>query len=234
MEGPRCFWLLSQTGTLRPCLSGDSPPLRSEIDEQVEFLGLRIADDPSMAVIYLVERFLDPEASGERSRRLALYAVRSVVEELLAALAPLTVFQDEHDNIVAITLSPGSAFVQAIAEIESRVSQSLAHGVIVASKHVAGGLAGVPEAYETLAAEIARKASFGSFVVLAQGYIDARYADPDLSLVDGEEVELAIRALAVSDETAAAQGVEAALEDQDHAFRHPCLGAVLPSRQTWK
>jgi two-component system response regulator YesN len=105
-----------------------------------------------------------------------------VVEELLAALAPLTVFQDEHDNIVAITSSPGSAFVQAIAEIESRVSQSLAHGVIVASKHVAGGLAGVPEAYETLAAEIARKASFGSFVVLAQGYIDAHYADPDLSL----------------------------------------------------
>jgi two-component system response regulator YesN len=155
---------------------------RSEIDEQVEFLELRIADDPSMAVIHLVERFLAPEASGERSRRLALYAVRSVVEELLAGLVPLVVFQDEHDNIVAISSSPGSAWGQAIAAIESRVSQSLAHGVIVASKHVAGGLAGVPEAYETLAAEIARKASFGSFVVLAQGYIDAHYADPDLSL----------------------------------------------------
>ena len=48
-------------------------------------------------------------------------------------------------------------------------------------------------------------------------------------VVDGEEVELAIRALAVSDETAAAQGVEAALEDQGRAFRRPCLGAVLPS-----
>jgi two-component system response regulator YesN len=155
---------------------------RSEIDEQVEFLGLRVADNPSMAVIHLVERVLAPEASGERSRRLALYAVRSVVEELLGAFAPLTVFQDEHDNIVAITASPGSAWGQAISAIESRVSQSLAHGVIVASRHVAGGFAGVPEAYETLAAEIARKASFGSFVVLAQGYIDAHYADPDLSL----------------------------------------------------
>jgi len=35
-------------------------------------------------------------------------------------------------------------------------------------------------------------------------------------VMDGEEVELAIR-------------VETALEDQGRAFRHPCLGAVLPS-----
>jgi hypothetical protein len=35
-------------------------------------------------------------------------------------------------------------------------------------------------------------------------------------VMDGEEVELAIR-------------VEAALEDEGRALRHPCLGAVLPS-----
>ena len=60
-------------------------PLPLEIAEQALFLGRADLRTAAMAVIHVVERALATAPSEERERRLALYAVRSAVEEALAS-----------------------------------------------------------------------------------------------------------------------------------------------------
>jgi two-component system response regulator YesN len=156
---------------------------RSEIDEQAGFLELSLQGPLSMAVIHVVERFPSSDPAEEKDRRLAIFAVRTVVEEMLRDAPLLAVFQDERENIVAIAgTKGGQAWMESISRIESRVTRSLAHALIVAGKQVPGGAEGIPETYDALAAEIGRKASFATFVVLAQSYIDAHSREADLSL----------------------------------------------------
>jgi two-component system response regulator YesN len=163
---------------------------RSEIEERTAFLGIGIPAECSMAVVHVVERFLGVDPAKEKDRRLVHFAVQKVVEEAFHEFAPLVVFQDEHDNIVAITASTGGPdWVEAFSRMESDVSRSLSLSVVVAQKPIPEGSAGIPDAYEALTAEVARKSSYRTFVVLAQEFIDTHYAQPELSL---EEVATAV------------------------------------------
>jgi two-component system response regulator YesN len=162
---------------------------RSEIEEQRAFLDVQTGDHLAMAVIHVVERFLPAAPPGEKDRRLALLAVRTVVEDALRSFAPLWVFQDDQEDIVALACSAeGPAWVEAIAAIESRASDSLAHALVIAHGTIPAAERGMTDAYEALSAEVANKSSHRSFVVLAQSYIDGHYGEPDLSL---EEVAAA-------------------------------------------
>ena len=162
---------------------------RSEIEEQRAFLGVETGDHLAIAVVHVVERFLAAAPPGEKDRRLALFTVRTVVEEALKGFSPLWVFQDARDDIVAIACSPGGpAWVEAIADIESRASDTLAHALIIAHATIPTAEKGITDAYEALSAEIASKGSHRTFVVLAQSYIDGHYGEPELSL---EEVAAA-------------------------------------------
>ena len=161
----------------------------SEIEEQRAFLGVQTGDHLAIAVIHVVERFLAAAPAGEKDRRLALLAVRRVVEEVFRAFAPLWVFQDDQDDIVAIACPPGGpAWVEAVAEIESRVTESLAHAIVIAHAAISDAPRALPETYEALTAKVADTSSHRAFVVLSQSYIDAHYGEPNLSL---EEVAAA-------------------------------------------
>ena len=138
-----------------------------------------------MAVIHVVERFLASAPSGEKDRRLALYAVRTVTEDLFRGFAPLWVFPDERDDIVALACSSGGpAWLEAISGIESRASATLSGTLVIAHAMVPGAETGISDTYEALSAEIADKSSHRSFVVLAQTYIDSHFGEPHLSLED--------------------------------------------------
>ncbi|MCX7032245.1 MAG: response regulator, partial [Spirochaetes bacterium] len=73
-----------------------------EITEQARFLGMETSGQLAMAVIHVVERAVATAHFEERERRLALYAVRAVVEETFGEFTPLWVFLDDHDNIVVL------------------------------------------------------------------------------------------------------------------------------------
>ena len=162
---------------------------RSEIEEQRAFLGVQTGAHLAMAVVHVVERFLPAAPPGEKDRRLALLAVRTVVEDALRSFAPLWVFQDDQDDIVALACcSGGPPWVEAIAAIESRASDSLAHVLVIAHGVIPTAERGMTDAYEALSAEVANKSSHRAFVVVAQSYIDCHYGEPDLSL---EEVAAA-------------------------------------------
>ena len=82
----------------------------------------------------------------------------------------------------------GPAWVEAIADIESRASDTLAHALIIAHATIPAPEKRVTDTYEALSSEIASKGSHRTFVVLAQSYIDGHYGEPELSL---EEVAAA-------------------------------------------
>jgi two-component system response regulator YesN len=152
---------------------------RSEIEEQAAFLGVGTGDAVGMAIVHVAERSLPPAPSGERERHLALLAVRSLVEEALKDFPPLWVFMDDQDDIVAIAGSTGGQeWVDAMGKIQSGISESVA----VVHATVPDGKAAIPEVYESLTAEIAGMGSHRAFVARAQGYIDAHYGEPALSL----------------------------------------------------
>jgi two-component system, response regulator YesN len=161
----------------------------SEIQEQRAFLGVETGGTIAMAMVHVVERFLAAAPAEEKDRRLALFTVRTIVEESLKGFPPLWVFQDTRDNIVAIACSPGGpAWVEAIGDIENRAGDTLAHAMIIAHATIPAAERGIPDTYDALSAEIAGKGSHRTFVVLAQSYIDGHYGEAELSL---EEVAAA-------------------------------------------
>jgi two-component system response regulator YesN len=162
---------------------------RTETREQSAFLGIDVGARPGMAVIHVVERPLAPDG-GERGRRLLLMTVRRVAEECFAALRPLWVFQDEHDNIVVISSGSGGAdWVGALERTVQEVTGALGHVLLAAQRTVPEGDDAVAETYEALTAEVRGRGGHGGHVQLAQDYVDAHYAEPDLSL---EEVASAV------------------------------------------
>ncbi|MGO9309285.1 MAG: response regulator [Spirochaetia bacterium] len=154
-----------------------------EIAEQARFLGMELTGRLAMAVFHVVERTIATAQPEERERRLALYAVCSVVEESFGEFAPRWVFLDDRDDIVVLAHSGGGAdWVKAAAGIEARVVPSLCQALLVAPAAVEEAHQGVPEAYEALSAEVSAKGSHRGLVVTAQRYIDAHFGEPTLSL----------------------------------------------------
>ena len=154
-----------------------------EIEEQSRFLGITKCEQYSMALIHVVERPVLIEPSKEKERKLALLAVRKIVEEEFQPFKPLSIFQDENENIVVFgACTRGTDWVETISLIEDRVSRYLSELLVVSQKQAAGGAEDVPEAYELLISEIASKSSRDKFVVLTQNFLDAHFADPDLTL----------------------------------------------------
>ncbi len=90
---------------LRDWVRGRLSPL--EMAEQAQFLDVQTSGPAALAVIHVVDRAIATAPSEERERRLALYAVRSVVEETFAGFTPLWVFNDERDDIVVLCACAG-------------------------------------------------------------------------------------------------------------------------------
>jgi two-component system, response regulator YesN len=156
---------------------------RTETDEQAAFLGVRIAESQSMALIHAVEHFPHSELPRERDRRLTLLAVQGIVTEVMRALSMVAAFSDENGDIVCLAeCSNDTAWGAALATVESRVAETLSLALVVAHAAVGGGMQGIADTYETLEAEIARKNGNSGIVVQAQNYIDAHYSKPELSL----------------------------------------------------
>jgi len=165
---------------------------RSEIQEQAAFLGVLTDGYRVISLIHIMERMAAAQLPREKDRRIELFAVRRIVEEVFKDFPPVAVFLDEQDDVVALTGSlPGPAWARAVQTLESRAAGSIAHSLIVAYGPITEGTDSVAEIYEGLTAEVARRSGHRSFVLLAQNYIDAHYGEPELTL---EQVASAVQA----------------------------------------
>ena len=152
-----------------------------EISEQERFLGVRTTGPLAMALVHVVDRTLPTAAPQERERRLALYAIRSALDEIFCAFSPRWILGDGDNVVVLAGCVGGKEWEETAARIESRVVPSLCPAVIVSHAAVADA-AGAPEAYESMSSEVAERGSHRTLVTVAQGYIDSHYAEPTLSL----------------------------------------------------
>jgi two-component system response regulator YesN len=155
----------------------------TEIEEQAAFLSVPICRKYGVLVIHVSERYLQTGHSTEKDRKLALFAARSLVSEAFENGAPFSVFIDDNENIVTIAdCVDAKAWTDRLERIESRATQSLSHALVMVHKQADSGPLTVAETYETLTAELSRRSSYRSFVLLAQSYIDGHYREPDLNL----------------------------------------------------
>jgi two-component system, response regulator YesN len=171
---------------LRDCAAGRLS--RTEIEEQLVFLGLEVGANAGIVAVHVAERLL----GQEEDRQLTVLAVKKLLEEALSDFRPLWVFSGDRLEVLALGhAAPGVGWAEAPARIEGRARQSLARALIVAWRPLRGGIESLAEVYDEAMADIAAAVHHGSFVLLAQNYVEAHIGDPDLSLEEvAESVEI--------------------------------------------
>jgi two-component system, response regulator YesN len=164
---------------------------RTEVLEGLSFLQIDVASRATLFATRFAERAGPGSASADRSRRLALVAIRTVIEE---ALSPGGAYVFEDDTETVFALAPSVAeedLIRLVEGIERRSAEQVFQVPSLATRTVPELLSGFCEAYDELCAELADGDSCEAFVVLARNYVDKHYWNPELCLEDAS-VELQI------------------------------------------
>jgi len=164
---------------------------RTEVLEGLSFLQISLASPATLFAARFAERAGPGSASADRGRRMALVAIRTVIEESFSP-GGAYVFEDDTETVFA--LAPGlgeDELLRLVEEIERRAAEQVAQVPSLATRIVPELLSGFCEAYEELCAELADGENCEAFVVLARNYIDKHYWNPELCLEDAA-IELQI------------------------------------------
>lgn len=154
-----------------------------EVMEQLEFLKLKLPDNPGLIVIRTLERLNRESPPGARDRHIEVLAVRSLVERELEPFAPALLFQDAKDQIVAIAaMDPPAAWAILPERLTQTAEACLTQPLAIARAPIARINASLPGVYDALCEQIARSAGLTPAVQQARQYIDTHYAESDLSL----------------------------------------------------
>lgn len=154
-----------------------------EVEEQLKFFGIVFEDKFGMIVIKAVERISISESLKEWDRKLLLFAVQNIVEELLLEHRPNIVFGDNKDNIVAITGIRGMNDWVALGDrIKEAVEKYLKQVLLVSQDLVRGGIFSIPSVYEKLVRETLEKSNCTPIVIMAKKYVEDNYFKEELSL----------------------------------------------------
>lgn len=156
---------------------------RVELEAQLAFFGIPLDCSPGIIVVHMFERFAGSDVRAAREWHLVQYAVRGLVEESLAVLEPLIVFQDGFDNLVAITRrSSGIRWLEAAERIRARATPSLVQAILIEQDAVDDGPASVPEVYDRLLERIAAGTKISSLALKVQGVLESGYQRAGLGL----------------------------------------------------
>ena len=156
---------------------------KSEIDEQLDFLGLTIGQISGMVMAHLVERAGGAPLLPERDRAVALLALRNIVEETLRDLSPICVFQDGYDNIVALCNSArGETWLDSLPRIREKAANANIQALVLVQSTITGGTPLVPEVYESLIAEVATQSENSPIAQRVHAFLEGNYFRDNLSL----------------------------------------------------
>ncbi|HOX31634.1 MAG TPA: response regulator [Spirochaetales bacterium] len=156
---------------------------RTEVLEGLSFLRIELSSPSTLVAARFPERSPSGSAGGERSRRLALVALRTLLEEALPA--GTYVFEDETETLLALAPAlPEARLADAAGEVERRAGEQVFQSPSVATRAVPDPAAGICDAYDELRAELADGDNCEAFVVLARNYVDKHYWNPELCLED--------------------------------------------------
>ncbi|HOV39607.1 MAG TPA: response regulator [Spirochaetales bacterium] len=180
--------LLEHLGALREVFIRDwlSGKLsNTEIEEYSQFLSLTLPWSVFILAIRLEDRTAMGNSFQSGYRRLLLYAVKSILEDIFGSTALVVI--DEKDNVLALLdYSKDEEIKQRIPKIEAAVYEAthLTPIIIQKSFHPSNGSSfqTIQEAYEAVLSELENSSHLRTFVLLAQSYIEKNYPYPELSL----------------------------------------------------
>jgi len=157
---------------------------KTELTEGLSFLRIALGSSVTLIAARFAER-AGPDAPGlDHGRRLALVAMRTVMEEAFPKVEAY-VFEDDTETVLA--LAPGMATEELIeleGRIERRATEQMYQVPSLATRIVPDPLGGLCDAYEEICAELADGGNCEAFVVLARNYVDKHYWNPEICLED--------------------------------------------------
>ncbi len=156
-----------------------------EVKEQLDFLRLALPDSPGLLVVRPLERLGREAPAGARDRHIQLLALYSLLERELEPLAPVILFQDSKEQVVAIA-GAGTGCAAAWATLPERLSREaescLGQTIALARMPVTRIETSLAADYDALCEQISRDTGLTPTVKMARQYIDVHYAEPELSL----------------------------------------------------
>ncbi|KIL38448.1 hypothetical protein SD70_26425 [Gordoniibacillus kamchatkensis] len=161
-----------------------------EIREQLGYLQVALDSPFCVVLIKVLDRIRRNEGNPrEWDRRLLLFAVQNVAEDVVRQRGAGFVFADRSDHIIVISAEacPGEG-VDIGAAIASAVEAYLKITVIALYRDGIGDVAQAPLAYRELLQAAAEESRATPIVVLAKKYIRDHYHKEDLTLKDVADV----------------------------------------------
>jgi two-component system response regulator YesN len=157
---------------------------RTEVLEGLSFLRIDLSESATLFAARFAERAGPGGPGGDKGRRLALVAMRTVLEESFPS-GEAYVFEDDTETILALTRGyEPEELISLVEGIERRSADQVYQVPSIATRTVIEPHTGLCDAYEELCAELADGGNCEAFVVLARNYIDKHYWNPDLCLED--------------------------------------------------
>jgi len=157
---------------------------KTEILEGLSFLQIEITSPSTLLAARFTERAAHGGPAGDKGRRLALVALRTVVEQSLPRGAAY-IFEDDTETVLA--LAPGLSEDEStrfVETIERQTAEQIFLVPSLATRSIPVALVDLCDAYEELCAELADGGNCEAFVVLARNFVDKHYWNPELCLED--------------------------------------------------
>jgi two-component system response regulator YesN len=157
---------------------------RTEVLEGLSFLRIDLSASATLFAARFAERTGPGGPGGDKGRRLALVAMRTVMEDSLPPGAAY-VCEDDTETVLALTKEFGPEELIGILEgMEKRAIDQVFQVPSLATRSVPEPVSGLCDAYDELCAELADGGNCEAFVVLARNYVDKHYWNPALCLED--------------------------------------------------
>lgn len=157
---------------------------RTEILEGLAFLGIELASPAALIAARFAERGPAGTAGGDRGRKLALVAMRTVLAEALPPEGTY-IFEDDTETVLALTPALREDELSAAVEaIERRAGEQVYQIPSISTRSIPDPVEGACDAYDEVHGELSDGDGCEAFVVLARNYIDKHYWNPGLCLED--------------------------------------------------
>jgi two-component system, response regulator YesN len=157
---------------------------RTEVAEGLSFLEMRLAAPATLVAARFHERAGQGSPGAERGRRLALVAMRTVMEQSFPEEGAY-VFEDDTETVLALASGRNEPeLVRLVEDMERRAAEQALNVPAFATRLVPSPIDGLCDAYDEIYGELADGGNCEAFVVLARNYVEKHYWNPELCLED--------------------------------------------------
>lgn len=154
-----------------------------EASEHLDFLKLRVPEQPALMVIKVLAGPEIERVPGLRDRHIMLLAVEKLVSQELQAFLPHIQFRDPEDQLVVLlpVVNPAK-WASLPGRIRQAAAQCLNQTLLIEQMPVGNLALEFAQVYEILCDRIQENTQLTPVVQLAKQHIDQNYARVDLSL----------------------------------------------------